>query len=238
MRRFCVGIALVAGAAWLAFSAARADSSAPTGGTSPCRVLYVPDGAGFDARGLPAISRDGQTLAIAVVDPDGGRAFPNFALDLVPASPRSSAPKRRIAILTVQQVDHADGVVTTELVTEMLTPLASANRELERGGYRPLPHIVVPGEARRGKFHAQGHGYQLRFEGGTLTFMNGGATAGALKLEPPPLKRAHCRGANTPFPANVWIAAAAHVALVEVDYAGNDTCWEPAPAWKLVDLSG
>lgn len=242
MARFCLAFAILSGAAWLAFSAAHADSSAPTppvgDAGSPCRVHYVPDGAGFDVVGLPAISRDGKTIAIGEVDSDGARALPNFTLDLIPAAPSSTSAKRRIAVLTVQQVDHADGLVTPDLVKEMETPLASANRELARGGYRPLPKIAVPDDARKQTFHAHGHGYELVFGGGTLLFQHGGASAGALKLEYPPLKHAHCRGVNTPFPSGVWLAPAAHVALVEVDYFGHDTCWEPAATWHLVALTG
>ncbi len=89
--------------------------------------------------GLPAISRDGTTIATLQFPGDGGRGYPSIVVDFVDTS---TSRRKTVTLIAPDETD--EGTVTPALRAKVARRVASVQRQLDTGDYRALREIPRP----------------------------------------------------------------------------------------------
>lgn len=208
----------------------------PTGPAPTVTVVAVDGGdfaTTFVATGLPAITRDGASVAIAVMGEDGARGAPNLA---VVEKDRADAVVRE---LVVQTADEGEATMSDDRAPVAPTArLDAANRYLadrhaERGWFALAPMTLEASAAEYGStFAARGDGVDLAWdEGKVLVTIGGRVVVDRQTRGWTAPTGARCDGcdvcANPSFLAGAWIDASRQLIVLRIAYTGHDTCWEP-----------
>lgn len=237
---------LLASTLVLAAAACGSRSSTPIGNTggpmptgpAPSVTMQATDGGDFPstfvATGLPAISNDGKSVAIAVIGEDGARGAPNLA---VIEKDRADAVVHEVV---VQSADDGEATMGDEGAPVVPTAqLDLANRYLTqthgaRGWFALAPMTLDgnPDEGYGSTFVAHGAGVDLRWDEGKVLVTIAGKTVvdrqtkGWTAVTGP-----RCDGcdecSNPSFLGGAWIDAERKLIVARIAYTGNDTCWEP-----------
>jgi len=205
--------------------------AAPVLGAAP-RIGVEADG--FSTERLPAVSRDGSRVLLAIQDGDGGRGYPNLRLEL-----RDRGDKI-VATEVVLGVEEGEGYLDEPAVRAKVAPRIKAANvwlgEQHRAlAFVPLDTLHVtadPDYGRPGQHVATAGDITLDWNGARLQIAEAGATV--VERQTPGDWHAEPRDFGGGFTCSndALLAAAAvdlahRIAVVDVGYTGTDSCWEP-----------
>ncbi len=205
--------------------------SATAAHAAPCQVNL--NDPAFDTACLPAVSSDGQTVAVPIIDPDGGRGMPNLTVQLLPTK---GGAAERIVVVTADQVMAAEGDLVKALAKA--NTLQTLNKRLTAGGFSALNKVMAPEpDASPPKYTAQDAGLEMKVAGAKVTVTRGAKTVGTDQFGLPATGK--CGGANKPYLSGMWHDNSENPTwlVVQASYRGNDTCNEPPPAFHLVPIA-
>lgn len=203
------------------------------------------DGGEFKTTGMPAVADDGSRVLIAWVMGDGGRGFPNLRLQVVDRDDRVVDTR---VVLDADQVEAMTESSTVDVAAHNQY-LADSNGTLR---WRPLATAPVEGEAEPGAepdpmfasaWSSQLGDVAIRFAvDGHLVIEQGGKVvvdevmAGWLTKDHPMYEGASademCQ--NPIYLQSVQLDGGRRVAVLGVEFHGNDTCWEPSGQYHVV----
>jgi hypothetical protein len=173
---------------------------------------------------MAMVANGGSEVLLRIIDPDGARAAPNLAFEVRDRNDRKTASA---AILKLDE----------EPTAETLAKRATAvDRIFARHQFERMTELA--GDRDTGRF--QGDGFAVDLTGGHLTIKHKGKTVvdrdvpAAWLSKPYYLKSEELTCTNPELLSRVFVAAEAQLAVVEVRYRGNDTCWEPSPQLHVV----
>lgn len=184
---------------------------------------------GFTTTGLPAVSADGELVAIAYEGEDGARAHANLALQI----------KDRADAITHEQVVLR---AADEWAPPAPAALDDANATLARThadrGWTPIPAAEVEANAdsvlSATSWTARAGDVAIQFDvTGLVSVQVAGATAverdqpGWLVPDAPMCAGCPETCSNPPRLDAAWIAPEHGLAILRIAYLGTDTCWEP-----------
>ena len=220
-------------------------STAPVGnrgtstpaGDAPA-VTATTDGEGdfalqFHATGLPAVTDDGKSVALAHQGEDGARGAPNLTVI------EKDRADKVVRELVVQTADGGEALLDDAAPAPPTERLAEANRYLTETHARrrlfPLTAMTLDRSREADFGHgstlaASGDGVDVAWDEGQLKVTAGGrvvvdlATQG-WTVEPTTSDGIEC--SNPSFLGEAWVDAARKLVVVRIAYTGNDTCWEP-----------
>ena len=193
------------------------------------------DGAQFTTPGLPAIARHLELAVVPHVESDGGRGFPNLAIEV-----RDRSDKVIQTIAVMDSNDYETMVVDGKPSAALTQRIAAANRGLNElhtlhdlVALRPLE--LEPAADGGDRHLAIGDGLDVDFSGDHLHVFPHNSDkplttqSTARWLVPPGPRCATCPPCENPaYLANVYKSPDLPDALVvEVAFHGTDLCWEP-----------
>ena len=188
---------------------------------------------------LPAVSRDGARVLLAIQDHDGGRGYPNLRLEL------RDREDLVVATHVVLSVEEADGYLEDQVIQAKVKPrLEAANAwlvEQHRAlGLSPLTAMTVergpeadgPQERLAQQRTARAADHSLTWDGGVVQIASTSAKLLDRKTPGDWLAKSRDLGDgfvchNAAYVEGAAIDPAHRVAVLEVGYTGTDTCWEP-----------
>jgi hypothetical protein len=178
---------------------------------------------------LPAMSADGSTIAVESVEPDGGRGAVNLTVLFLPVKGGKAES------LVVVTADETGGSELDDSVRAKIEPRLHTLAQ-RIAGYKPLRALAV--------LHDRDAPATQTIDDGDLsvivTTKAVSATRGkkTAKLALPGASTGKCRGANPPYVDGMWVSpdASTRWLVVSTAYRGNDSCSEPAPAWRVLAL--
>lgn len=189
--------------------------------------------ATFDRTGFPAVSNEGQLVVFWTAENDAGRGNVNLTLE---SRTRADIGDQKIKVLTVAEFEL---MVNDDGPTPALAQrIAAANSWLtdlhRRVDLRPLPALVVDSSDAWTQHAAKQGDLVLDWQKDHLTITKAGKSL--LSRDTPVTWHAPGRDQceNTAKLGNAWVDAERRVALVEVMYNGNDSCWEPSNQLHVV----
>jgi hypothetical protein len=198
------------------------------------------DGGTFDVSGLPAVSDDGGRVLVARQVSDGGRGYPNLALI---TRDRTDKTVEERVVLDAEKVDGMNDPIDVTADNQYLATSHAAAR------WRPLTAAAV--QAAGGgtdlmdasAWTSQAGEVSLRFDdAGHLVVEHGGKTVvddvmADWLVKPYPMYE----GAGTDemcgnpvFLAGAFVDAHRRLAVLQVDFRGTDSCWEPGVEYHVV----
>ena len=208
----------------------------PAGATVP-KVRYVIDTSDqqdfpleFLTEGLPAVSADGKQIAIGHRQADGARGLPNFTVWVQDVA--TDKRTQEYVVLSVEQLerlhDEEDGEAKLEDL--MKGPLAEARKALKAGSWLQMAEGEAEVDAGEVAEPAQADGLVVVLKEPTLTVTAQGKVL--MKREvpdwsAPKTKHEDIECENPAYVGRAYVHRALRVLLVQVSYAGTDTCWEP-----------
>jgi hypothetical protein len=195
-------------------------------------------------RDLPAVSGDGATVAVRIVDSDGARGNPNLALGLIDA-----ATDRVVRRFVIQDANDPErpGVAAREVAANALlegrswTRLVAMRVEKDTGAPTRSGGLGGPFEANR----AAGSGLSVEYREPVLVVRDTATGRELLRRAVPTWSQRggpRCAGCiDCPPPlasmAGAAVDPARHTLLVDVEYrGGTDLCWEPGDTHHVVRL--
>lgn len=193
----------------------------------------------FATPGLPAVSVDGQRVAVAYQGEDGARGNPNLALRVIRVA--DDVVELELPVLAPDELES--GAVSADRV---LGRIDAANAYLASSEWRPLTPAEVAHDddidpmitqARLG----DGQPLEVLFHGARLAAVsrtrNLALHGPAPDWSAPPADDVECRDANAPYLSGVFADLESGVLLLETSYLGNDTCWEPDSVYHVVRMA-
>ncbi|MEO7095340.1 MAG: hypothetical protein ABI175_18935 [Polyangiales bacterium] len=187
----------------------------------------------FDRAGFPAVSNDGKLVVFSTSENDAGRGNVNLTLE---SRTRADIGDQKIKVLTVAEYERMvndDGPVPAlaQRITAANSWLTDLHRRVD---LRPLPALVVDATDAWTQHAAKLGDIALDWQNDHLSITKAGASL--ISRDTPVTWHAHDRDqcSNPAKLGNAWVDAERKVALVEVVYNGNDSCWEPSPQLHVV----
>jgi hypothetical protein len=173
----------------------------------------------------PMATRDGKLVLVKVVDDDGARGQPNLTLEL---RDRNDHALDRVVVLALDE--EPDDATRAKRA-------AAANKLIASHDFVPLFELVAD-EHVANQF--SGSGMTIHWDHEHFTFELDGKRV--LDRAVPKKWRGGSyfdKGAdltcdNPDFLRGVYVAPATRLAVVDVAYRGNDTCWEPTGSVHVV----
>ena len=197
-------------------------------------------------RDLPAISGDGSTVVVPIVDRDGGRGNDNLAIGVIAVADDKLV--KRAVVVDANDPDRPGRSARQAAADRMLalaapsrTPLAALRIEEDSGA--PLRQGGVSAAFRANR--ASGDGLLVEYREPTLVVRDSATGREVMRRSVVPWSKPggrRCPGCmECPPPlataAGVWTDRTRQVLLVDVEYhGGTDLCWEPADTWHAVRL--
>lgn len=205
------------------------------------------DGGEFKTTGMPAVADDGSRVLFDWQQGDGGRGYPNLRLQVVD---RDDQVLDSRLVLDADQVESMADAATVE-VTSHNQYLADSNATLR---WRPLATAPVEAAtAAVGGDEADGYGaskwsstlgdLSVHFDvTAHLVIEQGGKVVvdkvmwGWLEQDHPMYDGASADEvcSNPIYLDSVHVDGGRHLAVIGVEYHGNDTCWEPTGQYHVV----
>ncbi len=215
-------------------------SHVPSGPTTPAPEITWTEGR-LEVSLLPAIAHAGEVVVVAHRENDGGRGYPNLAIDV---RDRLDKLVQTIKILDSNEYEKLvpDGKTP---VPELVTRIADANEQLKtlHGLHRLQPLVELrmgaptdqpPHLASDSRVDVEWAGSHLRLFPHTRTVPVADRN-GTAWLAP---DRQTCDGCpicrNEAMLRAVYRSEDAHLVLVLIGYSGTDTCWEPTEQYHVV----
>ncbi|HVV84250.1 MAG TPA: hypothetical protein VHE35_14355 [Kofleriaceae bacterium] len=200
------------------------------------------EGGTFDVHGLPAVSDDGSRVLVGWEQGDGGRGYPNLRLVVLDRGDQTLETR---VVLDADQVD--DGATVDVAPHDQY--LADSNAKLRWRALAPAPveQVAESEPEAEGPYPTRQTAtlgdVTIRFDdGGHLVIEQDGKPV-VDKVESGWLVASHPMydGAgpdevcsNPIFLDSAWVDAARRLAVVDVEYRGNDSCWEPTGVYHVV----
>jgi hypothetical protein len=210
-------------------SAVRAPAAAARAFDAAAPIDAAPPDAGDPTEHLfgqaPMATRDGKLVLVKVVDDDGARGQPNLTLEL---RDRNNHTVDRVVVLGLgEEPDDATRAKRA----------AAADKLIASHDFVPLIELVAD-EHTANQF--SGSGMTIHWEHEHFTFELGGKRVldravpqkwrGGSYFD----KGADLTCTNPDFLRGVYVAPETRLAVVDVAYRGNDTCWEPTGSVQVV----
>jgi hypothetical protein len=208
-------------------------SAPPPAPTTPAPSIAWGNGT-FERTGFPAVSNEGQLVVFWTSENDSGRGNPNLTLE---SRTRGDIGDQKIKVLAVDEYETL--VADTGPMPALAQRIAAANTWLadlhRRLDLRPLPALVVDTTDRWTQHAATLDDLTLDWQKDRLTITKGRTTL--LARDTPVTWHAPTRDqcSNAAKLGNAWVDVVRRLALVEIIYNGNDTCWEPSPQLHVVN---
>lgn len=197
----------------------------------------------FVLAAVPAVARGGETVVVPKIDHDGGRGYPNLAIEL---RDRGDKIAQTIAVMTANEYETlAPGGAPTTTLTERIS---AANAELARQhgvhefvAMHPLDLQPAPNgdEAHL----AMGDSFDVDWNQDHLHVFHHNADhplatidGAAWLAKDTPLGGSGDVCHNPAFLKGVFHAAGINVLVVEIGYHGTDTCVEPPDQFHVIPL--
>ncbi len=195
----------------------------------------------FELSGLPAVARAGEVIVVPRIESDGGRGYPNLALEL---RDRSDKVVQKIAVMTSNEYEQlAPGGQPTKTLTDRV---AAANAELaHQHGLHDLVamHELVLQNAEGGdKPHlAMGDSFDVDWNRDHLHVFHHNTDHPLATIDgtpwlvkDSPLGHGGDTCHNPAFLRKAFHAPDINLIVVEIGYSGTDTCWEPGDQFHVV----
>jgi hypothetical protein len=198
----------------------------------------------FDTGGLPALSHDGQNLAIAEPEPGGESDFFGLALLLVD---REGLILRTLPLVSVAEMAHLEGS-RGRLDTLVADRVRNANGVLAEGGFRALTRIRLPGRATapclsqdaacNPSFEVSAGELVIAERNHEVSVRRAGTVVGHLALLPVRDRNRDCER-HRPYVTAMALAADAHRLVLSVEYDRRpDVCEDPrGPYFRVLPLT-
>ncbi|HUS28488.1 MAG TPA: hypothetical protein VMZ53_08265 [Kofleriaceae bacterium] len=192
--------------------------------TTPAPAISFIDDR-FEVRGLPAIARDRSIVVVPVIEGDGGRGYPNLALEV-----RLNNDKPIETLPVMISNDYEALVANGSAMPELVRRIEKTNARLrEIHGKDDLVEMK----------RSDNLDGRVSYANGTLTLV---LDAGrSLASEHPDWKAPQLlRRTNAPPCENpeylkaVYFAEGINAIVVEIAFEGTDTCWEPGNQLHVV----
>lgn len=236
----------------------------------PAPSQHLEDELGGWARALPlpAVSADGEVVAVDAADDDGARGNANMAIEvrrvkddlLLETLPILGAEEFEAALA---QVGDDPAAVDAALGPVVAARVQASNAALATRRWLPVDVVLAQGEPTSedtpysmGPWQAEERGLSVVIDGARLTVTQRGRTLVAAEhpewMAPvqyrcadedmttmtPDEIASECACANPAFIRGARLAPAQKVLLVDIAYVGDDSCWEPDGQWHVVALPG
>lgn len=215
--------------------------SKPSIKTAPISMVRLKQEKGstsynFEIVGIPAIAKDGKSIVVADIDPDGGRGWPNLLVRIL--SSQNGKLKKEYNILDASQLEKTSGEIQGSIKIQVEKKIMELNQMLMKGEFTVLKKIAIPPKFNpeiddRETLPLIGGGYVMSKKGSNLQIKKGGIVI-AQKALPTLHVPKDCKRANLAVLEGAYIQDS--FALVQIYYTGNDDCWEPAGDWILIPL--
>ena len=204
------------------------------------------DGGSFQVEGLPAVSDDGDRVLVGWQMGDGGRGYPNLRLVVVDRADQT---------LDTRVVLDADAIDEANLTTVDVAPhnqFLTESNQAER--WRPLAAATVAdapasdgdddGDSMYPSQQTATLGdVEVRFddEAHLVIAQGGKVLVDTVKKDWRAEKRPMYEGAgpedtcsNPSYLGEAYVDVARRLAVIGVEYRGNDACWEPSGEYHVV----
>jgi hypothetical protein len=191
---------------------------------------------------LPAIAHAGEVVVVTRIESDGGRGFPNLAIEV---RDRQDKVVQTISILTSNEFEELvpDGKTPAPALTKRI---AEANQQLAtiHGIHRLEPLVELQMGARQdnesahmasdSRVDVEWGDHHLRIFPHTRTVPIADRD-GSKWLAPDHEPCADCGVChNESYLAAAYRSEAATLILIRIDFRGTDTCWEPSGQYHVI----
>jgi hypothetical protein len=198
-------------------------------------------GHAFQTSGLPAVARGGELIAIARIETDGARGYPNLALEL---RDRSDHVVDAIRVMTSNEYEQlAPGGEPGKVLVERI---AAANAQLLRHDdvhhFVPMHELPVQPAPDGGDAHlAMGDSFDVDWSKDHLHVFHHNSDHPLATIDgtpwlvkDSPLGQGGDVCHNPAYLRKVFHAPDVNVLVVEMAYHGTDTCWEPGDQFHVI----
>ena len=151
----------------------------------PCQIERGSDGLEFGC--LPAVSADGQTLAVPEVAADGARGLPNLDVRFMKVTAGHAGEV--LHVLSIAEIARAQGQLSDRLwASAVQKRVVELNQRLKTGGFHSLTKVGVPKaerEAPNQKVPLYAEGVDVVHEGKTLDVVRTGTVIDHYEIDSP-----------------------------------------------------
>jgi len=222
-------------------AAANAAPPAPLGPVPPGAPFVGFHDSAFQLVGLPAAARLGEVVAIAHVETDGGRGYPNLRLEI---RDRADKVVQAIPVMTSNEYEQlAPGGVPGKVLGDRV---AEANRLLGMHHalhhLQPMHELALQPATDGGDAHiAMGDSFDVDWSKDHLHVFHHNSQHPLATVDGTPwLVKDSPLGAggdtchNPAYLRKVFHAPDVNLLVVDIAYHGTDTCWEPGDQLHVV----